>query len=259
MDTKNKIIYSHIDHYSNVSNDYNSNYNIGNNSYEKWILLIIIKELNIDQNSIIADVGGGNGLFSKQIFDEVQLNSPVLCVDSSYEMIKNAERFKGVIPECLDALQFAELYKTKKERFNGILLKEMIHHIPRNKIQTLFTELKDLITTNGIILTITRPNKVSYPLFKEAHKVWFEQQPSKEDLLTCMKNAGLNVMCRSIFFDISMTKEQWFHIIKSRFWSTFSHFSDDELDEGINEIKIMLADQANIEMTEELILFIATK
>ena len=183
MDSKDKIIHSHIDHYSNISNGYNSLYHVGNDSYQQWILSIIIKELNINSNSLITDVGGGTGSFSKKIFDIANLRSPVLCVDSSDAMLKIANDYNGVITECLDAQQFAKQSRIKQQKFDGILLKEMIHHIPRNEIQKLYSDLGNCLTKNGIILTVTRPNEVVYPLFRRAHKVWREQQPSKDELL----------------------------------------------------------------------------
>jgi 2-polyprenyl-3-methyl-5-hydroxy-6-metoxy-1,4-benzoquinol methylase len=259
MDLKDKIIHSHIDHYSNISNGYNSLYHVGNDSYQQWILSIIIKELNINSNSLVVDVGGGTGSFSKRIFDISNLKQPILCVDSSDAMLKIADDYNGVITECLDAQQFAEQSKIKSKKFDSILLKEMIHHIPRNEIQKLYSDLGDSLTEDGIILTVTRPNKVVYPLFRTAHKVWSEQQPSKDELLNYIEKATLNVVCKSVFIDISMPKEQWFHMIRSRFWSTFSHFNDNELEDGIDELKIMLADQINISFTEELLLFITKK
>ena len=56
-----------------------------------------------------------------------------------------------------------------------------------------------------------------------------------------------------------MPKEQWFHMIRSRFWSTFSHFNDEELEDGIDELKIILAYQINVSFTEELLLFITKR
>jgi len=257
MDFKDKIIHSHIDHYSSISNGYNSLYHVGNDSYQQWILSIIIKELSISSNSLVVDVGGGTGSFSKKIFDISNLKQPVLCVDSSDAMLKIANDYNGVITECLDAQQFAEQSKVRSQKFDGILLKEMIHHIPRNEIQKLYSDLGNCLTEDGIILTVTRPNKVVYPLFSAAHKVWSEQQPSKDELLNYIEKATLNVVCKSVFIDISMPKERWFHMITSRFWSTFSHFNDSELEDGIDELKIMLANQLNVSFTEELLLFIA--
>jgi len=259
MDLKDKIIHSHIGHYSNISNGYNSLYHVGNNSYQQWILSIIIKELNINSHSLVADVGGGTGSFSKKIFDIANLKQSVLCVDSSDAMLKIADSYEGVTTECLDAQQFAEQSRIKQQKFDGILLKEMIHHIPRNEIQKLYLDLGNCLTDHGIILTVTRPNKAVYPLFQAAHKVWSEQQPLKEELLNYIEGAKLNVVCKSIFIDISLSKEQWFHMIRSRFWSTFSHFNDIELEDGIDELKIKLANQINVSFTEELLLFIAKK
>ena len=54
-----------------------------------------------------------------------------------------------------------------------------------------------------------------------------------------------------------MSKDDWFQIIRSRYWSTFSHFNDYELEEGIKELKISLANKEDVSYTEELILFIA--
>jgi len=247
-------IHTYKDHYSNVSNDYDSLYHINNKSYENWILSIIIKELNISSSSIVVDIGGGTGSFSKKIYDNANLIFPILCVDNNDDMLKVASSYNGVITQCLDAQHFA---CQSNQKFDAILLKEMIHHIPKNEIQKLYSNLKNLLNDNGICLTITRPKNVVYPIFKAAHKVWSDQQPLKEELLEYITKSGLNVICKSINIDIKMSKDDWFQIIRSRFWSTFSHFNDNELEEGIKELKISLANKEDVSYTEELILFIA--
>ena len=35
-----------------------------------------------------------------------------------------------------------------------------------------------------------------------------------------------------------LEKARWFKMVRARFWSTFSHFSDEELEQGIAELDL---------------------
>ena len=246
-----------FNHYTNISNSYNSNflYSEESNEYQNWILSLITTEINLTQHSHIADIGAGSGSFSNKLSNKIGLINPLLCVDNNLDMLKTAEKYQNIKIQCSDAQTFAAQHNL----FDFILLKEIIHHIPIIEMKKLFTDLEKCLTPNGSCLIITRPSKTDYPLFTAAQNVWSQNQPSKDTLLKIMNDCKLNVTCNSIYMNMSLSKEKWFNMIRSRCWSTFSYFNDEQLEEGITELEIKFANTNDISFKEELLFFILKK
>lgn len=53
--------------------------------------------------------------------------------------------------------------------------------------------------------------------------------------------------------------EWWLEMVGNRFWSTFSHFTDEELKAGIEEIRSTHGDGSEISFTEQMVFITATK
>ena len=98
-----------------------------------------------------------------------------------------------------------------------------------------------LLTTDSqypSILIITRPQiEIDYPLWSDAKEVWKQNQPSIEDIQQDLMEAGYtNIQWNVESYPCSITLNRWTDMIRSRFWSTFSNFSDLELENACNEI-----------------------
>jgi cyclopropane fatty-acyl-phospholipid synthase-like methyltransferase len=244
-------------HYSNISNSYNSNffYSEDNIDYQEWLLSIIITELNLTKYNYVVDIGAGTCSFSNKLFTKANLTHPILCIDNNINMLNVAKKYDGVITQCCDANTFASQHNV----FDRILFKEVIHHIPISSMTQLFKDIKECLSDDGISLIITRPSEVDYPLFNEARVVWRKNQLSKDILLEKIKDSGLNVIIKSVFKNITITKDEWYNMIRRRVWSTFSYFNDTELEKGIAELEIEFANKNEISFNEELLLFIIKK
>ena len=77
----------------------------------------------------------------------------------------------------MDAVQFA-LIPAENMTYDRILLKEIIHHIPETQFSTLFKGIFQQLSSEGILLIITRPQTVNYPLFTRAREIWAANQPA---------------------------------------------------------------------------------
>lgn len=62
-------------------------------------------------------------------------------------------------------------------------------------------------------------------MFPFAEASWLDAGPS------------LQVSERVYEYQVEMPKAQWLAMVRARFWSTFSHFSDDELAAGVRELE----------------------
>lgn len=135
--------------------------------------------------------------------------------------------------------------------YDQVLLKEVVHHFEKKDRAGIFRGMREGLrrrsssfqkqttrTTPPSLLIITRPNiDIDYPLWDQARAVWKEDQPSIEEIEDELKQAGYTHLERSMeAYPCSISLPRWQAMVKNRFWSTFSKFSDEELEEACKSI-----------------------
>ena len=151
-----------------------------------------------------------------------------------------------------------------RKGIDQILCKELVHHFDEGSRLSLFRGMHDNLAPSGdhaSLLIVTRPQEVDYPLWDAARRVWRENQPSSGAIMDDLRGAG--------FVDVEETMEpygctislrKWQSMVRSRFWSTFSKFSDEELDDGCRAIESERPPDQNGEIHfEDRLLFISAR
>ena len=124
----------------------------------------------LSPNSKILDLGGGTGkltdLFIKKGYDSI-------CYDFSEQMMKKAKEFYPNIPYILDdMLNMKEHFKDKF--FDGIIAFYSLFHIPKEDLNTLFSDINDLLKENGILCFVVQlghgEDFIDEPYLKEQGK-----------------------------------------------------------------------------------------
>jgi hypothetical protein len=150
-----------------------------------------------------------------------------------------------------------------QQNYDQVLLKEVVHHLnPTDRVSIFkalyngFHPVQDEDVALPRVLIITRPQyDIDYPMWPEARTVWAKNQPSLEDLVGDLQAAGFRSVDSSVeAYSCQVEMETWLKMVRSRFWSTFSHFSDDELESGCQWIQTHVGSlsthvNANGEMT----------
>lgn len=70
-----------------------------------------------------------------------------------------------------------------------------------------------------------------------------------------LKAAGFDVTLEYQDYTVEMPASQWLDMVKGRFWSNFNSFSEEEMEEGLREIREKLGVSAAEEGKEEMIKF----
>jgi hypothetical protein len=173
-----------------------------------------------------------------------------------------------------------------KNNYHQVLMKEVIHHfngVERMEIlrgirlgfSSHMTDKYDDYEVNAVsesittqqqpsLLIITRPQlDIDYPLWPEARNVWSSNQPSLDDITTDLSLAGYQNIRHSVeAYPFYVPLQTWFSMIKSRFWSTFAHFSDDELTaacQWIEKFAVVTDDEGKIRFEDRLLFITADK
>lgn len=250
----------------------------------------------------LLDIGGGTGTFTKMIIEDVpEMNAVVLdpyltnntdipdddsknggTTSRVYFVKGTAEEFNINIDNN-DNNSTLPLWWRNNNHYHQCLMKEVIHHIPEKDRENIFrgiftallpTPIKTPTATheqhqhnkniNPSLLIITRPqHDIDYPLWPEAKEVWAKNQPSVEGIETDLSNAGFShVRHHIVTYPCSIELNKWKAMVKGRFWSTFSNFTDEELTEACdNSIanSVTLDLDGNISFEDRLLFITAVK
>lgn len=243
-------------HYAEVAAEaYEQAFFYSSPEYRRWVMGHVERYFGLpDPEARIVDLGGGTGNF----WQEHAGWRRVLCVDASREMLAKAVDQRAVEPMLADALQFA-LMPPEQMSYTHVLLKELVHHIPADNIGPMYAGLFSQLQPGGVALTITRPQEVDYPLFARAREIWRERQPPASAFVAAMEAAGFEVEVAAHDYTATLPKATWLAMMRSRFWSTFSYCSNEELEAGIAEVNAVHAGQDTVQFVDRLLFLVARK
>jgi SAM-dependent methyltransferase len=242
-------------HYNALEELYESSYFYKpGTAYQQWLVQKTAHHLALDPRSLLADLGCGPGYFTAALRDAAGLEKPPLGIDPIAAFLKQAQA-RGIDTQIGDIGSFA----VSNQKVDRILLKEVIHHIESEDLQEALSHLYDRLNEEGMLLVITRPVEVGYPFFDAAHKGWQIQQPPITLFTKRFEAAGFSVKVAEEEYSIKMSRDRWFTMLRNRFWSHLSAFSDEEMEEGIVELIHQLGDQDPLIFPDRLLFLKATK
>ena len=109
-----------------------------------------------------------------------------------------------------------------------------------------------------------RPHDSShYPFFSKAHQAWSSAQLHEDIYADALKAAGFDVTLEYEDYNVEMPASQWLGMVRGRFWSNFNSFSEEEMEEGVREIKEKLdvssEEEKVINFPDRIVFITATK
>ena len=235
-------------HYEKHSaQSYESAYFYEPGAYMKHLSDLVRKRLQLEEGTArterrLLDIGGGTGNFTRMILKDVSATAVV--VDPFLDHNDETSRLDGsAVVSFVKAPAESFKESTDNEKviawwrsdYHQILLKEVVHHFKTEDRVDIFRGMRQgLVGTPGLtsLLIITRPHTdIDYPLWDEAREVWAQNQPRLEDLIEELKQAGFSNIAHSLdAYPCNIELARWQAMVKARFWSTFSNFSDEQLE-----------------------------
>lgn len=240
-----------IEHYNNIARNFERYWNFSD-GFVNSVTQDIISDLELSQRDTLLDIGCGTGLYTTRIAQAASLKFPVVCLDTSIEMLKEIKG-ESIIKRCTDALVFLE----QTNKFSKVLAKEVLHHISDK--EKFIQGIANALLPGGIALIIISPVKVEYPLFKKALDIRQKGRSLENYVVATAEKMGLSAKLILRSYPVSFDKEKYFQMISGRYMSFLSKLSDSEIMEGIMEMKENLKDQQVIEFKEEYIFIVIKK
>ncbi|NIR29729.1 MAG: class I SAM-dependent methyltransferase [Gammaproteobacteria bacterium] len=213
----------------------------------------IVEKLRLRPDDVFVDVGGGTGMYTADILEQVPLRHPVTLVDPFAEMLAKAPPELPVRRVCMDALTFS----AQPGHYDKVLMKESVHHVQDRP--ALFGNLHRRLNPGGILLLVHIPPVIDYPLFEaalERSKTW---HADPDQLARQLEAAGFTVERDALDYRHVIDKEAYFRMVRHRYMSLLSSFSDEELAVGLQEMAERYADRDMLEFNDHFDYLTASK
>src|SRR5579863_1040221 len=175
-------------HYDRLAASYDQNWAYSP-AYIAWMTRCILDRAAIGPGRVVADIGCGTGLYSRQL---AAAGATVICADPSQSMLDQLPGDPALVPVRASAQEIAERrVALPAQRLEAIVIKEAVHHIPASDRQVVLNGLAELLAPGGRIVIAMLPAQISYPLFTAALQRFESLQPDPSDIVAVLADAGL--------------------------------------------------------------------
>ena len=190
----------------------------------------ILKQIKLNKNSRILDIGCGRGKILGNLSNKLRLlNKPI-----GLDIENHRDKSKKIIFKKIDALTF--ISKTKIT-FDLILIKQTIHLLKKNQIIKLLSICKNKLNPNGKIIILSLDYKKNeIPTFTLMKKRLKNSLKKDKKLFNLIFKLSSKIIVKKFTFHVRISKIKYLEMIKKRYISTLLNFNDKQILDGLNEI-----------------------
>ncbi|WP_023648712.1 class I SAM-dependent methyltransferase [Candidatus Pelagibacter ubique] len=197
------------------------------NSFNQFIL----KQVKLNKNSRILDIGCGRGKILGNLSSKLRLSNKPIGLDIE----NHKDKSKKMIFKKIDALSF--ISKTKIT-FDLILIKQTIHLFKKKQVIKLLSLCKNKLNPNGkIIILSLDPNKNEIPTFSLMKKKLTFSLNKDEKLFDLILKNQSKIIIKRFVYEVRILKTKYLQMIRNRYISTLLSISNKQIQNGIIEIK----------------------
>ena len=204
---------------------------LSSQKYIKSFNRFILKQVKLNRNSRILDIGCGRGKILANLSNRLRLlNKPI-----GLDIENHKDKSKKIIFKKIDALSYVS--KTKIT-FDLILIKQTIHLLKKNQAIKLLSICKNKLNPNGKIIILSLDlKKNEIPTFQLMNKKLNISLKKDEKLFNLILKNQNKIIIKKFVFHVQISKIKYLKMIKNRYMSTLLNFSNSQINNGINEIK----------------------
>jgi SAM-dependent methyltransferase len=221
------------EHYKRLAARYEANWTHSPGSIA-WMIGRIVSHGDIQAGTVVADIGCGTGLYAREL---AAVSGRVICADPSQAMLDQVPADDRLIPVLGSAQDVAAGRVTlPSASLDAIVMKEAIHHVPAGDRAETLRGLVGLLRPGGRIVVVILPTRISYPLFGAALDRFTQIQPDPDGITAMLAGTGLDTSITYEEHGLSIPKPRYLAMVRDRYMSLLSLFSDDEIERGVTEI-----------------------
>ena len=204
---------------------------LSSQKYIKSFNRFILKQVKLNRNSRILDIGCGRGKILANLSNRLRLlNKPI-----GLDIENHKDKSKKIIFKKIDALSYVS--KTKLT-FDLILIKQTIHLLKKKQAIKLLSICKNKLNPNGkIIILSLDPKKNEIPTFQLMSKKLNISLKKDEKLFNLILKNQNKIIIKKFVFHVQILKTKYLQMIKNRYISTLLNLSNNQINNGIIEIQ----------------------
>ena len=192
----------------------------------------LLKNIKLNSNSIILDIGCGRGKILGNLKSKLKLRTKPFGID----IINHKDKDKRVNFKKTNALKF---FDKNKHKFDLILIKQTIHLLSLNEIKKLLKTVKKKLTPRGKIFIFsldTDNNEI--PAFKLMKSRLSKSLIRDKKILDVIVKSNPQIIKKKFFYKVKITKKKYLNMIHNRYISTLLTFTKEELSAGLRELNL---------------------
>ena len=203
---------------------------LSSNDYIKSFNKFLLKNIKLNSNSQILDIGCGRGKILGTIRSNLNLKSKPTGID----IVNHKDKDKRINFKKSDATSF---FLTSKKKFDLILIKQTIHLLTFKKIKRLLFLCKKNLKHNGKIFILTLDGKKNeLPTFRKM-KIRLNKSLKRDNkVLKLITRLYPQRKRKNFIYKVKINKKKYLTMIENKYISILLPLSKREILEGIEEI-----------------------
>ena len=190
----------------------------------------LLKQVKLDKNSRILDIGCGRGKILANLSIKLKLQNKPIGLDIE----SHKDKSEKIIFKKIDATNFVS--KTKIT-FDLILIKQTIHLLKKQQILKLLSICKKILSPNGKIIVLSLdPQKNEIPTFHLMKKKLNISLKKDKKLFDVIIKNNPRIITKKFIYSVQISKLKYLEMINNRYISTLLNFTDKEIINGLNEV-----------------------
>ena len=204
---------------------------LSSQSYIKSFNNFLLKQVKLNKNSQILDIGCGRGKILGSLSSKLSLKRKSTGIDIE----NHKDRDKRIIFKKIDALKFL---KKNKKTFDLILVKQTIHLFKIKDIKTILKLSKTLLNPNGKIIIFTLdPINNEIPTFSIMKKKLKKALIRDKKIIKSISYSFKGKIVRGFSYKVKISKKKYMEMVNSKYISVLLGMSHKLISSGLNEIK----------------------
>ena len=200
--------------------------------YIKSFNNFLLKQVKLNKNSKILDIGCGRGKILGSLSSRLKLKNKPIGIDIE----RHRDRDRRIHFKKVNAIDFI---KKNKKKFDLIMIKQTIHLLKYKEIKKLIYTCKMQLNQNGKILILsleTSNNEIpTFLLMKKKLKKSLDRDKKIIKYISELYPKNKN---KRFSFKVKISRDKYIEMIKNRYISTLLGFSLHDIFQGIKQINL---------------------
>ena len=203
---------------------------LSSNNYIKSFNNFLIKNIKLNSNSKILDIGCGRGKILGSLSSKLKLKNKPLGID----VINHKDKDNRINFKKIDAKNF---FSKNKNQFDLILIKQTIHLLDLNTIKKLLFLSKKNLSKNGKIFIFTLDTyQNELPTFKLMKTKLEKSLDRDKRILEFISNLYPKRLKKKFIYKVKILKKKYLEMIEKRYISILLSLNNQQISIGLNEI-----------------------